>query len=213
MGVDGVNAVGPGDLAPNFTASSDRGEVEFHRWKGASWALLLAHPDDSTPVGITELLALARLREHFARRDAKVICVSADPVAAQARRRAELESLAGIGVEFPLIGDSAGAVAAKYGMAAAGCAAQRTALVVDPDHRVRLAIPYPDAVGADFGEILRLLDALRLADRFHVHTPAGWRPGGQVLIPPDLDDRTAVECFGRFDARPSGLRMTDDPGT
>jgi alkyl hydroperoxide reductase subunit AhpC len=211
MSVGGHDTVAPGDPAPNFTAPSTLGDVEFHRWKGRSWALLLAYPDESSPVLFTELLALARLREHFVQRDAKVICVSGDPVAAQLRRRAELEALAGVGVEFPLIGDSAGAVAAKYGIRASG-SALRTMLVVDPAHRVRLAIRYPDSVGAGFEEILRLLDALRLVDRHRVHTPAEWRPGGPVIVAPELDDETAFERYGHFDAQVDGLRTMADPG-
>lgn len=206
-------SLGPDEPAPDFLAATSVGEIEFHRWKGRSWAFFLAQAARSTPVFVTEVLALAALRPELEKRGTKAICLSLDPVSAQHGRRREIEERTGAGVDLPLIADSAGSVAAKYGIDAGGRTPPRSLFVIDGDHVVRLTMSYPAPVGVDFAEALRALDAVQLADRFDVHTPAAWRPGGRVLASPALDDETLAERFGAPAAELAGLRYLEDPGS
>lgn len=213
MGAGGAGeAISLGDRAPNFVAPTTDGEIELYRWQGRRWALLLVNPAELTPVLATELVALSRLRAELDRRETKVIGVSVDSVAEQSRWRARVERVTGVRVGFPLIGDSAGSVSAKYGIARSGSEPiLRTLFVVDPDHVVRLTSAYPPSTGVCFDEVLRALDALRLADRFGVSTPADWRPGGRVIVSPEVDDETAIERFGGFETELPDVRYVDEP--
>jgi alkyl hydroperoxide reductase subunit AhpC len=208
-------AISLGDRAPNFVAPTTAGEIEFYRWKGGSWVLLLTHPAERTPVLTTELVALSRLKAEFDRRDTKIIGLSVDSVAEQSRWRADVERITGVRMDYPLIADSAGSVSAKYGIVRSGSEPElflRTLFMVDPEHVVRLTIAHPPSTGVCFDEVLRTLDALQLADRFGVSTPADWRPGKRVMVSPEVDDETAIERFGGFDTELPDVRYLDDPG-
>lgn len=204
-----------GDPAPNFVAGTTDGAIDFHRWKGRSWAVLFSHPADFNPVCTTELGEVARLKREFERRDTKVIGLSVEPVSAHVRWSEEAE-LDGEGLNFPLIGDSAESVATRYGMIHPGANAYvtvRTVFVIDPDNIVRLTLAYPPQTGRSFTEVLRVLDALQLSDRHGVWTPVGWTPGERVIVSPAIDDETAQERFGGFDAPRPHLRYVEDPAT
>jgi alkyl hydroperoxide reductase subunit AhpC len=203
-----------GDPAPNFVAETTAGQIDFHRWKGGSWALLFSHPADFTPVCTTELAEVARLKPEFERRDTKLIGLSVDPVSAHRRWSADIERIEGIKLNFPLIGDSADSVASLYGMVHPGADASvtvRTVFVIDPANIIRLTIAYPRQTGRNFAETLRAIDALQLSDRHSVWTPVGWRPGQPVIVSPAVDDETARERFGAFDAKRPYLRYVRDP--
>lgn len=203
-----------GDPAPNFVAQTTEGEIDFHRWKGRSWAVLFSHPAAFTPVCTTELGEVARLKDEFDRRDTKVIGLSVDPLGAHRRWRSDIEETQGVKLNFPLIGDSAEGVASKYGMIHPGsdrAMTVRSVFVIDPANTIRATTAYPASIGRGFDEILRLLDALQLTDAHGVSTPVEWRPGGRVIVSPATDDETALERFGGFDAERPYLRWVEDP--
>lgn len=204
-----------GDPAPNFVAETTHGSIDFHRWKGRSWAVLFSHPADFAPVCTTELAEVARLHPEFERRDTKVIGLSVDPVSAHERWSVDIERLHDVRLNYPLIGDSTDSVASRYGMIhprADASVTVRAVFVIDPDNIVRLTIAYPQQTGRSFAEILRVIDALQRSDRHGVWTPVSWRPSDPVIVSPEVDDETARERFGAFEARRPYLRYVDDPG-
>lgn len=209
-------AVHLGDLAPDFVAETTEGEIHFHEWKRDRWALLVSHPADFTPVCTTELAALAALSAEFERRATKVIAVSVDPLDTHFRWLNDIEKLAGAPVGFPIAADPNRWITKLYGMIhpSSGRDAVRLAVLIDPSHRVRLMLAYPACTGRDFGELLRVLDSLRLADRYGVATPAGWRSGQEVLIPTRMSLAEAHERFPKgVRADTPYLRLTPQPGS
>lgn len=191
-----------GDEAPDFVAETTQGVVRFREWKSGRWALLVSHPADFTPVCATELAALASLWSDFDERGASVIAVSVDPLDAHYRWLTDIERLAGAPVKFPIAADPNRWITNLYGMIhpRSGRDAVRLAVLIDPDDRVRLMLAYPACTGRDFGELLRVLDSLQLADQYGVATPAGWRRGQDVVIPTHVSTAEAVERF------PKGVR-------
>lgn len=198
MGVD------IGDRAPDFVAETTLGDVGFHSWKRGSWALLVSHPGDFTPVCTTEMAALAKLWPEFEQRDTRVMAVSIDPLDTHYRWLDEIQSLAGVPVRFPIAADPNGAITRLYGMVHHGCGPQavRTAYVIGPDDRVEAMLAYPASTGRSFEELLRVIDSLRLARERGVATPEGWRPGADVVIPPEM---STAEAEARF---PKGVKAT-----
>jgi alkyl hydroperoxide reductase subunit AhpC len=190
--------------APDFVAATTQGTIRFHEWKGTSWALLVSHPADFTPVCTTELAALVKLAPDFGRRDTKIMVVSVDPLGLHCSWQTDVERLAGGPVTFPIAADPNRWVTKLYGMIHPACGrdAARSTFVIDGDHRVRLEATYPACTGRDFAEVLRVIDSLRLADRCGVATPAGWHPGDDVVIPVDM---TTPEAERRF---PKGITTT-----
>src|SRR4051812_9149449 len=195
------------DEAPNFTAQTTQGEIDFHQWIGDGWAILFSHPKDFTPVCTTELGYMAGLADEFAKRNCKIIGLSVDPVANHAKWAADIEETQGHAVTYPMIGDTTLAIAKLYDMlpADAGDTSEgrtaatnftvRTVFVVDPNKKVRLMLVYPMSTGRNFNEILRALDAMQLTDRHKVATPANWKPGEDVIILPSVSDEAAKEMF------------------
>ncbi len=214
------------DVAPDFTANTTQGSINFHEWLGDSWAVLFSHPKDFTPVCTTELGYVAKLEPEFAKRNCKVIGLSVDPVDDHAAWSKDIEETQGYAVKFPMIGDTDLAIAKLYGMlptsekgtsegrTAATNATVRTVFIIGPDKKIKLMLAYPMTTGRNFDEILRVLDSMQLTEKHKVATPANWKSGDDVIIVPSVSDEEAKEMFpdGWKSVTPY-MRVTKQPGT
>ena len=213
-----------GDTAPDFSAETTAGRIQFHEWIGDSWAMLFSHPKDFTPVCTTELGCLARLESEFERRDVKVIGLSVDAVDDHARWARDIRETQGATPSFPLIADPLLEVAKLYGMLPAdamGAASERTAadnatvrsaFVIGPDKRLKLSLIYPMTTGRNFNELLRVIDSLQLTARHRVATPVNWQPGDDVIIVPSMSDSEARVVFpGGWTAPRPYMRIVPQP--
>jgi alkyl hydroperoxide reductase subunit AhpC len=204
-----------GDEAPDFTAETTEGTVNFHEWLGDGWGVLFSHPKDFTPVCTTELGTVAKLKGEFDKRNAKVIAISVDPIESHKSWVPDINETQGTTVNFPIIADPDRKVADLYGMIhpnAADTVTVRSVFIVGPDKKVKLMITYPQSVGRNFQELLRVLDSLQLTAKYSVSTPADWKDGDDVIIIPAVSDDDAKERFpkGWTAARPY-LRLTPQP--
>ena len=211
------------DIAPNFTADTTDGTLDFHEWVGSSYAVLFSHPKDFTPVCTTEFGAVARLAGEFAARNTKVMGVSIDSVEDHQKWKKDIESVGGAPANFPIIDDSSLKVAKLYGMLPADAylpdgrtandsATVRTTFIVGPEKKVRLMLIYPMTVGRNFDEILRVLDAIQATDRFPVATPADWQLGDKVIVRTNVSTDDARAQFGDVEVVLPYLRKTSLPG-
>ena len=195
------------DEAPNFTANSTHGDIDFHEWIGGSWAVLFSHPKDFTPVCTTELGQVAKMEKEFSKRNCKLIGLSVDSVQSHIEWEKDIEETQGFPVNFPMIGDTDLAVSKLYNMLPSdesGTSEDRTAInnstvrsvfIVGPDKRVKLILTYPMTTGRNFDEILRVLDSMQLTSTHKVATPANWKNGNDVIIVPSVSDEEAKERF------------------
>jgi alkyl hydroperoxide reductase subunit AhpC len=195
------------DMAPDFEAATTKGTIKFHEWLGDSWGVLFSHPKDFTPVCTTELGYLAGLEDEFEKRNCKIIGLSVDPVTNHEKWAGDIEKAQGHTVNYPMIGDTDLKVAKLYDMlpAEAGdtCegrtpatnATVRTVFIIGPDKKIKLLLAYPMSTGRNFDEILRALDAMQLADRHPVATPANWNPGDDVIIVTSVSDEDAKKKY------------------
>ena len=193
--------------APNFTAETTQGKIDFHQWIGNSWAILFSHPKDFTPVCTTELGYMAGLKPQFDKRNTKIIGLSVDPVGNHSKWAKDIEETQGHAVTYPMIGDPELKVAKLYDMLpaeAAGGAAGRTpadnatvrsVFIIGPDKKIKAMLTYPMSSGRNFDEVLRLLDSCQLTAKHNVATPVNWRPGQDVIIPPSVSDEQAKQKF------------------
>jgi alkyl hydroperoxide reductase subunit AhpC len=211
-----------GDVAPDFTATTTEGTIQFHDWIGDKWAVLFSHPKNFTPVCTTELGYMARLQPEFAARNTKVIGLSADPVSDHERWSLDIEETQGAKVNYPLIGDEELMVAKLYDMLPADAVpGKRTAVdnqtvrsvfVIGPDKKVKATIQYPMSTGRNFDEILRLLDSVQLTARHTVATPVNWKPGQEVIIPTSVSDDDARKKYPQgFKTHKPYLRTVEQP--
>ena len=213
-----------GDEAPNFTAQTTEGEIDFHKWIGDKWAILFSHPKDFTPVCTTELGTMAKMKAEFDKRNAKVIGLSADPVDDHKRWAKDIEETQGAAVNYPMIGDPDLKVAKLYGMlpAEAGdtCegrtpadnATVRTVFVIGPDKKIKLMLVYPMSTGRNFDELLRVLDSMQMTAKHKVATPVNWKPGDDVIILPAVSDDEAKQKYpGGWKAPRPYLRIVPQP--
>ncbi|MGH9292783.1 MAG: peroxiredoxin [Acidimicrobiales bacterium] len=204
-----------GDTAPDFTADTTEGTVNFYEYLGDSWGVLFSHPKDFTPVCTTELGDVARLKDEFARRNAKVIGVSVDPVSSHESWAQDIADATSHSLNYPLIGDEDRKVADLYGMIhpnANDTLTVRSVFIVGPDRKVKLTITYPASTGRNFDEILRVLDSLQLTTDYSVSTPVNWVDGDEVIISPAIDDEAAKEKFPKgFRTVKPYLRYTPQP--
>jgi len=187
-----------GDIAPNFTAETTQGSINFHDWISDGWAILMSHPADFTPVCTTELGYVASIRSKFDQRKVKVISLSVDTLEAHDRWARDIEDTHGFPLNFPLIADPDAEIAQLYGMIHPESDTMltiRTVFIIGPDKRVRATQTYPVNTGRNFDEILRLIDSLQLTEDFDVATPVNWRPNDDVLISPALSDANARQKF------------------
>jgi alkyl hydroperoxide reductase subunit AhpC len=209
-------AIRLGDEAPNFTAETTEGTLNFHDWKGDSWAVLFSHPADFTPVCTTELGLVAKLKDKFDARNAKVLAISVDPLDSHHGWIADIEDTQGVKMNYPIVADPKQKVAALYGLIhpeADPKLTVRSVFFIDPNKKVRATITYPPATGRNFDEILRVLDGLQLTDEYQVATPANWKDGEDVVIVPSITDANEIKekvPKGHKELRPY-LRMTPQP--
>jgi thioredoxin-dependent peroxiredoxin len=196
-----------GDEAPDFTADTTEGRIEFHKWIGDSWAVLFSHPKDFTPVCTTELGYLAKLKPEFDKRNCKVIGLSVDSVEDHRRWASDIEETQGAKLNYPLIGDTDFKVAKLYDMLhpnASGEAKSRTAtdnatvrsvFVIGPDKKIKVILTYPMSSGRNFDEVLRIVDSCQLTAKHKVATPVNWKSGDKVIIVPSVPDAEAKKMF------------------
>jgi alkyl hydroperoxide reductase subunit AhpC len=206
------------DDAPNFSADTTEGKIDFHQWKGDSWAVLFSHPKDFTPVCTTELGAVAGLKGEFEKRGVKVIGLSVDPVDSHGSWSEDIKEVTGNSVNFPLIADPTHEIAEKWdmlpntaGTALADVLTVRSVYIIGPDNKIKLSLTYPAAVGRNFDEILRVIDSLQLNAKHAVATPANWKQGDDVIITAAVSDEDAKTRFGDFTTVKPYLRTTKQP--
>jgi alkyl hydroperoxide reductase subunit AhpC len=213
-----------GDEAPNFKAQTTEGEIDFHEWIGAGWAILFSHPKDFTPVCTTELGYMAGLKPEFDRRNTKLIGLSVDSVEDHKKWSKDIEETQGHAVNYPIIDGSDLEVAKLYDMLhpnASGDAKDRTAadnqtvrsvFIIGPDKKIKATLTYPMSTGRNFDEVLRLLDSIQLTAKHQVATPVNWRVGGDVIIVPAVSNEAAKQKFpGGWKAPKPYIRIVPQP--
>ena len=195
------------DVAPDFSAQTTQGTIQFHQWIGDGWAILFSHPKDFTPVCTTELGYMARLKPEFDKRNCRIIGLSVDPVTNHAKWAADIEETQGHAVTYPMIGDTELAIAKAYdmlpadagttseGRTAATNATVRTVFIIGPDKKVKAMLIYPMSSGRNFDEVMRLLDSIQLTAKHQVATPVNWKNGEDVIIVPAVSDEAAKEKY------------------
>jgi alkyl hydroperoxide reductase subunit AhpC len=195
------------DTAPDFTANTTQGTINFHQWIGDSWAILFSHPKDFTPVCTTELGYMAKIEPEFTKRNCKLIGLSVDPVENHSSWAKDIEETQGYAVKYPMIGDTDLAVAKLYNMLPAGEAGTsdgrtaatnatvRSVFIVGPDKKIKLMLTYPMTTGRNFDEILRVLDSMQLTAKHKVATPANWKNGDDVIIAGSVSDDDAKKMY------------------
>jgi alkyl hydroperoxide reductase subunit AhpC len=212
------------DEAPNFTAETSQGTINFHDWIGNGWAILFSHPKDFTPVCTTELGYMAGLQPEFAKRNTKIIGLSVDPVSSHSKWTADIEETQGHKVNYPMIGDPELKIAKLYdmlpadsgntseGRTAATNATVRTVFVVGPDKKIKLMLSYPMSTGRNFDEVLRVVDSIQLTAKHQVSTPVNWKPGEDVIISGSVSDDDAKKKYpGGWKAPRPYIRIVPQP--
>ncbi len=204
-----------GDTAPDFTAQTTEGEINFHEWIGSDWAVLFSHPKDYTPVCTTELGMAAKLKPEFDKRNTKIIGLSVDPLDSHEGWAKDIEETQGAKVNFPMIADSDRKVADLYDMIhpnANDTFTVRSVFVIDPNKKVKLTLTYPASTGRNFDELLRVIDSLQLTADYSVATPVNWKDGDDCIIVPSVSDEDALRKFpAGFTTVKPYLRTTPQP--
>jgi len=208
-------AIRLGDTAPDFTAETTEGTINFHEWLGDSWGVLFSHPKDFTPVCTTELGEVARLKPEFDKRNVKTIGLSVDPADSHSKWAEDIKETQGTALNFPVIADSDRKVSDLYDMIhpnANDTLTVRSVYVIGPDKKVKLMITYPASTGRNFDEILRVIDSLQLTANYSVATPVNWKDGDDCIIVPSITDEQAKEKFpAGFKTLKPYLRITQQP--
>lgn len=207
-------AIRLGDTAPDFTAESTMGTIEFHKWLGDSWGILFSHPKDFTPVCTTELGEVAKLKGEFDKRNVKAIGLSVDSVQDHNKWLGDIEETQGAAVNYPLLADPERKVADLYDMIhenADNTLTVRSVFIIGPDKKVKLTLTYPASTGRNFDEILRVIDSLQLTSNHKVATPVNWKHGEDVIIVPSISDDEAAKKFPGYTTVKPYLRTTKDP--
>src|SRR6266704_426020 len=212
------------DEAPNFTADTTQGKINFHEWIGNGWAVLFSHPKDFTPVCTTELGYMAGLEPEFQKRNTKIIGLSVDPASNHSKWAKDIEETQGHKVNYPMIGDPELKIAKLYGMlpgdagescegrTAADNATVRTVFVIGPDKKIKLQLSYPMRTGRNFDEVLRVLDSMQLTAKHKVATPVNWKQGEDVIIVPAVSDEDAAKVYpGGWKAPKPYIRIVPQP--
>jgi alkyl hydroperoxide reductase subunit AhpC len=204
-----------GDIAPDFTAETTMGTINFHEWLGDSWGMLFSHPADFTPVCTTELGRTAALKGEFEKRNVKVLAVSVDPVDSHNEWIKDIEETQHVKMNFPIIADADRKVAELYDMIHPNADEKftvRTVFIIGPDKKIKLTLTYPPSTGRNFLELIRVIDSLQLTAYHSVATPADWKKGEDVVISPSIDNETAKEKFPKgFNEVKPYLRVTPEP--
>ena len=196
-----------GSIAPDFTAETTQGPINFHDYIDGGYGILFSHPKDYTPVCTTELGYMAGLQDEFKKRNTKIIGLSVDPIGSHEGWAQDIKDVTGNEVNFPMIGDHDLKVAKLYNMlpadagdtsegrTAANNATVRTVYIVGPDQQIKAMLIYPMSSGRNFDEVLRLLDSIQLTAKHSVATPVNWKQGEDCIIVPSLSDEAAREKF------------------
>ena len=204
-----------GDIAPNFTAETTEGTIDFHTWLGDSWGILFSHPADYTPVCTTEFGATSKLMAEFQKRNVKVAAVSVDPLESHHGWIKDINETQSTTVNFPIIADPNRVVATAYDMIhpnADDKMTVRSVFIIGPDKKIKLTITYPASTGRNFIELLRVIDSLQLTSKFRVATPADWKEGQDCIITPAVKDEEAKTLFPKgFRTVKPYLRYTPQP--
>ena len=214
-----------GDTAPDFSADTSQGSINFHEWIGDGWAILFSHPKDFTPVCTTELGYMASLKPEFDKRNCKIIGLSVDPADSHRAWAQDIRDATGHAPNYPIIADTELSVAKLYGMLATDAgescegrtpmdnATVRSVFVIGPDKQVKLTITYPMSTGRNFDEVLRVLDSVQLTATHKVATPVNWNHGDKVIILPAVSDEAAREKYPQgWDSPKPYIRFVDQPG-
>ncbi len=204
-----------GDIAPDFTAETTQGPIQFHRWLGDHWGILFSHPADYTPVCTTELGACARLMPQFEKRKVKVAALSVDPIESHRGWITDINETQDTTVNFPIIADANRNVSNLYGMIhpnASETATVRSVFVIGPDKKIKLTLTYPASTGRNFDELLRVIDSLQLTANYQVATPANWKHGEDCIVVPAVKTAEIPAKFpkGFTEVKPY-LRYTPQP--
>jgi len=213
-----------GDEAPNFTAQTTQGPIDFHQWIGNQCAILFSHPKDFTPVCTTELGYMARIQPEFERRNTKIIGLSVDSVEDHSKWANDIRETQGAAPNYPIIGDSDFKVAKLYDMLPASVSGDakartpaenqtvRTVFLIGPDKKIKLILMYPMTTGRNFDEVLRVLDSIQLTAKYRVATPANWKQGDDVIISGSVSDEEARKQFPQgWKAPKPYLRIVHQP--
>jgi len=208
-------AIRLGDVAPDFTAETTEGTINFHEWLGDGWAVLFSHPKDFTPVCTTELGGFAKRKADFDARNTKIIGLSVDDVESHNQWKADIGETQGTALNFPLIGDENKTVANLYDMIhpnANDTLTVRSVFIIGPDKKVKLTLTYPASTGRNVDEVVRVLDSLQLTSKYSVATPVNWVQGGDVIIANSVTDEEAEVKFPKgFTKIKPYLRTTPQP--
>ena len=208
-------AIRLGDTAPDFTAETTEGTINFHEWLGDNWGILFSHPKDFTPVCTTELGAFAKAKGEFDKRNTKLIGLSVDSVESHKGWTGDIEETQGAKVNFPMIGDEDHRVADLYDMIhpnANDTLTVRSVFIIGPDKKVKLTLTYPASTGRNVDEVIRVLDSLQLTAGYSVSTPVNWKDGDDVIIAPAISDEDAKVKFPKgFKTLKPYLRVTPQP--
>ena len=204
-----------GDEAPNFTAETTEGQINFHEWLGDSWGILFSHPKDYTPVCTTELGTVARIMPDFKKRNVKVLAISVDPMDAHKGWIKDINETQKCTVNYPLIADPEKKVATLYDMIhpnALDNMTVRSVFIIGPDKKIKMSMTYPASAGRNFDELLRVVDSLQLTSKYKVATPANWKDGEDCIITPAVTDAEIPSLFpkGHRAVKPY-LRYTPQP--
>ena len=212
-----------GDEAPNFTAQTTEGPIDFHQWIGNQWAILFSHPKDFTPVCTTELGYMARIKPEFDKRNTKIIGLSVDSVDDHKKWAKDIEETQGSAVNYPMIGDSDFKVAKLYdmlpgsvsgdakGRTPADNATVRAVFVIGPDRKIKLILMYPMTTGRNFDEVVRVIDSLQLTAKHRVSTPVNWKEGEDVIIAGSVSNDEAREIYGDWEEPKPYIRIVPQP--
>ncbi len=204
-----------GDEAPNFTAETTEGTVNFHEWLGDGWGILFSHPKDYTPVCTTELGTVAKIMPEFKKRNVKVIAISVDPLEDHHGWTKDINETQNTTMNYPIIADPERKVSDLYDMIhpnALDSMTVRSVFVIGPDKKIKLTLTYPASTGRNFSEILRVVDSLQLTADYQVATPANWQDGDDCIIVPAVPDSEVAAKFpkGHTTIKPY-LRYTPQP--
>lgn len=205
-----------GDLAPNFSAETTQGKIDFYKWMGEDWVILFSHPADYTPVCTTELGAAAIYSNEFAKRKVKIIAISVDPLEDHFDWIKDIDETQHATVQFPLIADPDKKISVLYDMIhpnASSTHTVRSVFIIGPDKKIKLMMTYPASTGRNFQELLRVIDSLQLTANHQVATPANWQKGQDCIIVPSISNKEADQLFSKgYTVVKPYLRITPDPG-
>jgi thioredoxin-dependent peroxiredoxin len=212
-----------GDEAPDFTAETTEGTINFHEWLGDSWGVLFSHPKDFTPICTTELGYVAKIKPEFDKRNVKVIGLSVDATGDHEAWARDIEETQGTAPNFPIIADADFNVSKLYGMLPASTSGDaktrtpadnqtvRNVFVIGPDKKIKLILVYPMTTGRNFDEVLRVIDSLQLTAKHRVATPVNWKQGEDVVIAGSVSNDEAKEVFGDYKSPKPYIRIVPQP--